>query len=80
MPLSIKANSGSNAYFALTKSQNISHNNIIISRKGKAKPIKPIGQALAGLINGAAADSKYKKTKMPFSANNNPLVKLRNTL
>jgi hypothetical protein len=80
VPLSIKAANGNKAYLALTSNQKMSHNNIIISRKGKAKPIKPIGHALAGLINGAAADSKYKKTKMPFSANKNPLVKLRNTL
>jgi hypothetical protein len=31
-------------------------------------------------MNGAAADSKNKKTKMPFSVSKNPLVKLRNTL
>jgi hypothetical protein len=58
----------------------MSHNNITISKKGNAKPINPIGHALAGLMNGAAADSKNKKTKMPFSVSKNPLVKLRNTL
>jgi hypothetical protein len=58
----------------------MSHNNITISKKGNAKPIKPIGQALAGLMNGAAADSKYRKIKMPLSVSKNPLVKLRNTL
>ncbi len=67
-------------YLGFITNQNINQNKTKNKTIGKASPKNPINQTRSGLINGAEAESRYKKTKTLLSVNRNPLVKLRSTI